>query len=370
MAARPRKKRGLCPNLYESNGLFRYRHPVNKTWHALGRDKQEAVRAARELNSILIPSTQQLINSILAIGEKTIADIIDAFKADIVPNKELMPRSAQELEYRLNRLESDLGDMSIRSLSVEQVASYLDLSFKGDAYKQHRSVLSQLCQFAIVKGWLVENPVAPTLSTRQSQRIRKQRQRITWEAYQAIYQHAEEWLQIAMDLAIITLQRRSDLLRLKFSDIKDGRLYLVQSKTEKHGDCARLAIGLGPSLKKVIKRARCTGINSPLLIHKQPQRILTGQGHWSAVKPDYLSRSFSKARDASGIYENISKEILPTFHELRSLGGLLYEQQGWSKAQVRQLMGHTSDKMTEHYLKGHDTRWTQVDADLILKDQA
>ncbi|MCX4025087.1 phage integrase Arm DNA-binding domain-containing protein [Endozoicomonas sp. SM1973] len=60
MASRPRKKKGLCPNLYEYKGGYRYKHPITKEWHPLGRDKPRAIKAARELNAILLPNHEAM----------------------------------------------------------------------------------------------------------------------------------------------------------------------------------------------------------------------------------------------------------------------------------------------------------------------
>ncbi|MCX4025089.1 tyrosine-type recombinase/integrase [Endozoicomonas sp. SM1973] len=309
-----------------------------------------------------------VIRNVLGLNSRKLKDVIEKFKDEILPNKELKPRSLEGMMYRLNRIERDIGDWELHKINTQKIAFYLDTHFKGDSYKQHRSVLSQLCRLAMVKGWMKENPVEATLSTFQGEIIKKQRSRLNLEQYQAIYQLAEPWLQIAMDLALITLQRRSDLLQLKFTDIKDGRLYLIQSKTEKHGDAARLSIGIGKTLLEIIQRARSTGVLSPLLIHRKPihreRKHLNAKEHWTAVTPRYLTDAFVTARDKTHLFSDIPKSSRPTFHEIRSLGGYLYEQQGWSKANVRALMGHTSEKMTEHYLQGHEERWTLVEADL------
>ncbi|WP_235974236.1 tyrosine-type recombinase/integrase [Luteimonas deserti] len=44
----------------------------------------------------------------------------------------------------------------------------------------------------------------------------------------------------------------------------------------------------------------------------------------------------------------------PTFHEIRSLGGALLRDQGWTLQQVQALMGHASEAMTAVYLQGHN----------------
>ncbi|WP_347299292.1 tyrosine-type recombinase/integrase, partial [Clostridium perfringens] len=62
-----------------------------------------------------------------------------------------------------------------------------------------------------------------------------------------------------------------------------------------------------------------------------------------------LSKGFVKARNNSGIPLS---ENPPTFHEIRSLAGRMYEKE-YGKEFTQKLLGHTSEKMTQKYL---DTR--------------
>jgi enterobacteria phage integrase len=78
--------------------------------------------------------------------------------------------------------------------------------------------------------------------------------------------------------------------------------------------------------------------------------------------PEQLSRAFADARDEAGI----DGENPPTFHEIRSLGGAMLREAGWSKVQVQELMTHTSESMTQHYLDGHDAPWTEVRTGIAL----
>jgi integrase len=43
----------------------------------------------------------------------------------------------------------------------------------------------------------------------------------------------------------------------------------------------------------------------------------------------------------------------PTFHEIRTLGAWLYEQQGFKLGYIQGLMGHADAKITEHCQTGH-----------------
>lgn len=132
--------------------------------------------------------------------------------------------------------------------------------------------------FAIAKGIFPDgqqNLAASTLVEREAPKARKV---LTIEQFNFIHAQASTWLQVTMELALVTTQRRGDLTRMKFSDIKDGFLHVVQNKTEKHGIRAHLRIAIGEILASVISKYRALPPLSPFLIHGLPDRRVTFEG--------------------------------------------------------------------------------------------
>nr|WP_257604427.1 tyrosine-type recombinase/integrase [Pseudomonas sp. UMAB-08] len=89
--------------------------------------------------------------------------------------------------------------------------------------------------------------------------------------------------------------------------------------------------------------------------------------HWSSVTPDYLTKEFTRARDAAHAYDYIVPIERPTFHEIRALGSWLYEPQEFPEEYVQALLGHSDAKMTRHYQEGHTEKtieYQTVGADL------
>ncbi|MHA1067242.1 tyrosine-type recombinase/integrase [Enterobacter ludwigii] len=77
------------------------------------------------------------------------------------------------------------------------------------------------------------------------------------------------WVVNALLLAIVTAQRSSDILKMKFKDIKDGYLYVEQGKTG-----AKLALPLSLrceaidlSLGEVVDRCRDNALSAYLVHH-------------------------------------------------------------------------------------------------------
>ena len=115
--------------------------------------------------------------------------------------------------------------------------------------------------------------------------------------------------------------------------------------------------GATPTSLAICWRERC-----PERARPQEKRAKE-RTHHTQVLPEQISRAFAEARNAAGI---MGKNA-PTFHEIRSLGGALLREAGWSVEQVQDLMTHTSEAMTEHYLGGHEAPWTDVSIGISLK---
>jgi hypothetical protein len=43
-----------------------------------------------------------------------------------------------------------------------------------------------------------------------------------------------------------------------------------------------------------------------------------------------------------------------------ALSSNLYRRAGYTTADIQQLMAHTEEKITEGYLAGHETQWTEI----------
>lgn len=321
----------------------------------MGMDKAKAFAAAKKLNALLMP-TNDLVDRV--IGSKdTVADAIAVFRRDDVPGRKWAPKTAEVYESVIRRIEAGVGTRPVEQVTVKECAEFIRAVTASDrARQQFRLVLGWILGCAVQEGWIDTNPV---LATRRFQHERK-RARLTKEVYSAIWEKSEPWLRLAMDLSLVTLLRRDDVVSLKFSDVRDGFLWVVPQKTES-STLVKLKIRIGDDLATLLTSARDT-VLSPYVVHRLPDRArpsdkrAEARQHHTQVMPEQLTRAFHVAREATGIV----MENPPSFHEIRSLGGALLSESGWSLEQVQTLMGHSSASMTEHYLEGHDTPWLEV----------
>ena len=198
---------------------------------------------------------------------------------------------------------------------------------------------------------------------------------LSFEGLQKIRDAAEPWLKNAIDLALLTTQRRIDIINMKWLDIHDGYLHVAQQKTtDDPEDAFEISEGAGyvrikidAELQKVLDRCK-DDIDSPFIIHRTPQRkkrdgIDGEKQHWTQIDKQYITRNFSKLAQSTNAYPEYDSKQMPSFHEIRALAIFLHKKAGRS---AQALAGHSSKKMTEHYAAGHEIIWNDVDIGIAL----
>lgn len=363
--ARTKCRAGWPDNLYPNRGGFKYRNPVSRKEHWMGLDKAKAFAAAKRLNAMLTPA-DSLVGRVVGTN-KTVADGVTVFRQDDVPGRKWAPKTAEVYESVIRRIEKGLGARELESLTVKDCAEFIRaVTDSPRARQQFRLVLGWILACAVEEGWIDSNPA---MATRKFTHER-QRERLTVEAYRAIWAVAPAWVQNAMDLSLLTLLRREDVVSLRFGDYREGALWVVPTKTE-DSTGLRLRIAVDGALSDLLGRSR-DDVLSPFVIHRLPGKArpsdqrAKARTHHTQVMPEQLSRAFADARNLAGI----TGDNPPTFHEIRSLGGALLQQEsGWTTQQVQALMGHASESMTKVYLDGHETPWVSVSTATTLPNR-
>jgi len=107
------------------------------------------------------------------------------------------------------------------------------------------------------------------------------------------------------------------------------------------------------NLDDVVRQCRTTGVVSHWLLHRIEKA--KGARIGSHVHVDILTREFSAAVDKLGL--DWGGKQAPTFHEIRSLAGRLYKEQG--NVNPQELFGHKDPRTTAIYTDGRG-EWVKV----------
>lgn len=368
MSPRPRKKanRSLPQNLYldDRRGTYRYRRPTDGTWFQFGKDRLKAIDAAKQLNLTFMQGAD-LVSKVKGLATTLFVDFLDYYQREVLPPRELAKATLELYAVRFRQFQAAWPSQAVDEITLRMTAELLD-SLTPRASNQARALLIDIFNHAAAKGLCPDNPAAATIPRIE----KKQRKRHTAEGLKAIREKSPIWLQNAIDFALITGQRRSDILSMRFDDIRDGFLYVIQHKTAKVSDAAWIRFQVTPELQNVLDRCN-DGVPSPFLIHRRPDRklgIADRKDHWTKIDERYLSRAFKEARDAAACYSGWKDEEMPGFHEIRALSLHLYKKAG---KDGQKIAGHARAEMTKNYQRDHaEVVWSDAIPDLDISEFA
>lgn len=358
------KNKGFPPNLYQNPaGYFYFKNPMTKEQKGLGRDRAHAFSEARAANAVLATmKPSSLADWVAGKTEYTLAEWLPVYNQLWQEKVEPTLSTVKASDSYLRRLaECDFAQRRLSDVSTLMVAQYLD-AYKVErgapSAKQMRSKMSDVFRWAETQG-LIEAGRSPVTATR-AHKVVVARERMSLDQFVAIREHAPVWLRNAMNMGLVTGQRRGDILALKFADWRDGRLHVAQGKS---GGKTRLALDGGIRLSKaglsiegVVKACRDL-IASPYLVHHDRHRGATKPGR--RVEGPGLAEAFSAAREAAGIEAGEGRTPF-TFHEVRSLSQRLFREE-FGAAFAQSILGHKNAETTAKYddLRGE---WKVVSA--------
>ncbi|MBL7470816.1 site-specific integrase [Escherichia coli] len=373
MAARPRKNNVSVPNLYPlysrkvNKVYWRYKHPVTGKFHSLGTNEAEAIAIATEANSRL---AEQRTRQILAISDRIATSKgkaittstwlyrYQAIQEDRLKSGDIKLNTYKQKAKPVSLLRERAGLKLISAVDVRDIAQLLDEYISAGQPRMAQVVRSVLIDVFKEAQHYGEVPPGynPALATKQPRR-KISRQRLSLEEWKKIFDIADaahRYMGNAMLLALVTGQRLGDISKMKFSDIWEDHLHVIQEKTG-----SKIAIPLSLRLnainwclRDVVARCRDYAV-SPYLVHFFRTTSQAERG--AQVKANTLTMNFSKARDLAEIDWGTGTPA--TFHEQRSLSERLYKEQG---IDTRKLLGHKTQQQTDRYHDDRGKGWSKV----------
>ncbi|HYH38546.1 MAG TPA: phage integrase Arm DNA-binding domain-containing protein [Azospirillum sp.] len=360
---RSSKTRNLPPNLYERAGYFSWRDPRNGKEYGVGRDRRSAITQAIEANHEVAGSRgeRRLVDKLATGPDNSVSAFCDLYEKLVTARLDagkIRKSSHDSMRQRLRSVRAAWDGRRIDAITTRDVADFLGAWEEAGKLRMAqavRSLLIDMFTVAVSKGWVAANPVTATKAAEATVR----RARLTLDDFQAIHAVAVKehpaWLARAMELALVTGQRREDIAAMGPRMVSDGRLWVQQGKTGAKV-CIPLDIRLaavGWSLSDVIARCK-DNVLSRHFVHHATHNGKTKPG--DKVRGRTLAAAFAEARDASGRTWP-GDATPPSFHEIRSLAARLYAAQG---TDAQALLGHRSPTMTAVYRDARGAEWVEV----------
>lgn len=383
----------LPENLYQTPrkepGKWRYKRP-DGSYFTFPATTEEAVAAAKVLNDQFAAGGKPKPTKAPEYGRLSLRRHVEDYIAER-ENRDPAIANKQSWKNRkgyLRQFATLHAGSSVARLTLLQIQDWWD-TLSGNAQRSRKAEFRKFFNYLIGRGLcpaLNANPFSDSdavPSVEMSPRPAKSRLRLTQEAFWTIYNKAGEqgqtFLQIAMGISLVTTLRRGDICELTWEDHVAGNVLRKQISKSHAQLSSSFEITGGKALpanlswdmeqhrllRKVINRAReesMKNVRCPFILsHRHQRRYRSSlRKHPAQVLPDYLSRAFAEVRDATDLYTGVPAKSRPSFHEIRALASHLYEKAGYTTGQVRELMAHTDEKITERYLAGHETRWTEI----------
>lgn len=311
---RVRRRGAATYYFYDHGGTPRREEP-------LGRDYGLAIKRWAEIEHESAAPPQAVV---------TFKVVADAYRVAVIPTK--ADRTQRDNMRELAKLLEFFDDppCPIDAIEPKHVQAYLDWRGTKVRAVREKALLSHLWNWARRKGYTsLPNPCAGVTVPGTGGRTVY----LEDEDYRAVWTAAGPCLRDAMDLAYLTGQRPGDVLAMTEMDVRDGTLHVTQGKT---GTRMRLSVaGSLPALLDRI-RARKAGYrvhNTRLVVNEagRPLGVHAISVRWKA------------ACLAAGV-EGFQ------FRDIRSKAATDAEDAGGLGA-AQKLMGHKTQRMTEHYVK-------------------
>lgn len=306
--------------------------------------------------------------SISNVLSKTVGKILPRYKTfsefcvlykEILTTKQVTEKTMKNRLNYLQFLEETFGKRTLCSIKPFELQRAIHNLAKVHQSKGKRVMIEIKCLFneALNEGWIDVNP---TVSIRVP-KVVIQRNRLTLEQFKVILTEAggkyPPWVKHLMLLAVVTGQRRSDILKMKFSDIWENEgeqcLHITQQKT---GSMVSIPLSLyckelDTTVKQVVDNCRT--------YYKKQSDLMIRKADGRSLADTSLSFRFMQVRN-NAYPQYLHDLAAPSLHECRSLSERIYRAQG---IDTRVLLGHKSQRMTDLYNSNRNiknTDWSKV----------
>ena len=260
--------------------------------------------------------------------------VIDRYRTQVLPAKR-SEQTRSDQGRALTRLKGVYGHMLPDGITAPMLYRYLDERKTPEgrparvAVRHEISLLGHIFGKAIRRGIASSNPVRGIDYGERGGKRRK----VELLEVQKLRELASERMRVAIDLAVITGQRRGDLLSLKREQLTNEGIVFQQSKTG-----AGVLIAWSADLEAIVARAKALSPQIPAdyLIRKP-----NGKAYWARGFSAIWQRLMAKHVAAGGQRF--------TFHDLRSVSA----DGAQTAEEARDRLGHASVETTKrHYLRG------------------
>lgn len=248
--------------------------------------------------------------------------------------------STKQGYLRMMDLLKPLDEMPLAELSPQFIAGLRDRIAEKHGRRQANyvmAVVSVACEHGKEHGIVRDNPVKGVKRVKRSRSAPPANRPWTIEECRTVLAELPYQLKLPVGLAMFTGLRKGDVLALKKSAIREGRIWRRTNKTGQE-----LSLPIHPDLAQLLKQS--------------PQHIAITIAATTSATPwteSGFNSSFIKAMGALKRAGKIGDGL--TFHGLRHTVGTLLIEAGFDIDTVRRWLGQKTLAMAIHYSETADT---------------
>ncbi len=268
-------------------------------------------------------------------GPRPLKGTLGALAAEYYRSPEylsLKPVTQRTYRSVIEPLREKYGERPVNRLERRHIKRLMaDQSGPGAANKLLR-YLRLLLEHAVELEWIASNPARGIKKMKTPGDGFKEWPETLIERFQNHWAIGTKQ-RLAFDLLIFTGQRRSDIVKMTRSNVREGEIRVIQQKTD-----AALWIPIHENLRASIEATKLTGLTFLTTEYGRP------------FTPDGFGNWFRKTCDAAGIEKGYSA------HGLRKAAGRRLADAGCTAHEIMAVLGHKSLSEAERYTRGADQK--------------
>ena len=241
---------------------------------------------------------------------------------------QLRDSTKENYRHLINRATDKWRDVPLVGITKRALLAYRDkLAATPVTANNLMRVLSTMLNFGVERGLIKENPIKDLKKLKvQSEGWKPW----TDEQLEHFARLGEGAPRIAFMLALYTGQRRGDILKIRWDQIRDGRLHLTQAKTGKP-----LVIPIHAKLRVELEMWKASRkVTGQVIVHRENGRPYTDDG---------FGTIWTREQDRLG--------IKAPFHGLRKNATIALIEAGCTPQEAQAITGHDTLDMLSHYAK-------------------